>query len=272
MARMKKGVHYFPNKRALLSTLPRVNSDLALSRFYNGIATAFANKPITLDAFMEHWEAQAQEHLTPEWQEYVFNNAEQYIKALAWHHNPMFAATLISRYRQIVDEVQPATVADNSHVEDKPQPKTSGGIVVEPSLPVTDPAPLSETMVVGVDEAVEGGDETVVASYEWDAEDGTLHVPSVQKPESATIQAGLSDDEDVDTDIEGLEEIEEPVEDVAETISEQMYQELMADVKEMTIPDMEGFAELYGIELTGKRRKAEIRDAIFEQLSERVVR
>lgn len=267
--RTKKGMHYFPNKRALLSMLPRVNSDVALEPFYRGLATALANKPITLDDFMSHWEEQVSLHLSDEWADYAMRNVEQYIRQLVWHHNPMYAATLISRYRQVVGNVQPATVADNSHVrEEREKPKTVGGIVVEPQKPDWD----GDVVVVGVDEATKGSDTTVMTTV--DSNSNIIDFTTVQHPENTSVDIGLPEGSDED-DYDGLDEteddVEDSIEDFPEPISQEEYEQYVAELDEMTVPQLREFADENDIYVPSRANKPEVYSAIMSELASRIV-
>lgn len=263
--RTKKGVHKFPNKRAMLSILPRVSSNMDLNGFYAGIATKLAGVPVTLDAFMRHWQEQADQYLEGELHDFVMNNAPQYIKALVWHHNPMFAATLISRYENMrngVEEVhqRPPTV---------PPP-------LEPQ-PVSAPEPVP--VVTPVSGIVVGADDSV-GSVEVDEDaTATVVITTAEQPSTPmTITVGAdgveeSDDFSVESPVveDAYDEsIFGDVEADSEAISQEVYSDLVTEVNGMTVSELEAFAEMYDIDISGQRLKADIRDAILSELSDRV--
>lgn len=246
MVRRKSGIHVFPNQRALISVLNRVEDDMALADFYKAVATAFAGKPITLDAFAETWQEKADAYLSGEWWEFVHNNVEQYIRVLVWHHNPMYATTLISRYRQWLQDVDLASSAPQSEsaLADSVQLEPVGGIVVE-ETEMSMQAPENNSAI-----------------YTAEGEDTSEHVvnraESSQEAISVTfVQTGGVGEESADGGN-------------GDGLSQATYDQLAGDLAGMTVAEMTAFAEMYDVDISGQRLKADIHDAILVELRSRI--
>ena len=71
-------------------------------------------------------------------------------------------------------------------------------------------------------------------------------------------------------DEESEEDTDEFGEDAGEPISQEAFDELGGDIEEMTVNELRDFADLYDINLHGKRLKDEIKEVIFDTLTSRI--
>lgn len=258
--RHKAGVHQFPIKRGILSTLPRVNADMSLDSFYNAIATHFDGGLFTLDEFLNDWNQIVVQQLgnNPRWYDYVTANFSVYVRALIWLKNPQFAQIVISRYippdasmeTREIDVIEEAPVG----VDGEESSETAGETVTSddegeevaaapvPGLPDLPPIPSLPDLPLPLP--------------------GGFEAPGSQVDENDSLEPAKVDvlafrDNDIDVDVE--------------TITSETYAELMDEVAAMKLSELRDFADVYGVPLGNATRKQDIKDRISSALKARIV-
>lgn len=236
---MKQGMFKFQNRESIRAILPRVNDDLDLSGFYKAVAAKWHKQTLSSEEVLQQWVDVAQDTLSEEWFDYVYKNFNLYIRILVSQKNWQFERKTVSLWENTDAPTYYAnkiTGVQAAHAQEV-EPNTA---LVTESVQTT---PTNENSVDELDNNsfyIEGGNTS-------DSGDKSL----VQEFDEVTLEN--------QSDTKYSE------------ITQQEYIAIVERLDNMTVAELEGFAEEYNIDISSAHYKREKHNAIVDALESRVV-